>query len=783
MKLSELSEKVDDLIISNEDIDLYKIYLWKKEISKWQNIMSMDDENLDIIFNISRGFSSNMSLNYLKNLLLNEIEKKHTNFDKNSFEACSTFFSLIRKIWEIDSDLVERLYKLYDISFEWKYWFYHIDTEFDIDSANDFLIRNINKFKNCFQKNFWLNDCIFIPYNFRNNYYYILHYNESKNNSFMEWVFMTNVEIATKKSCIFFLWENDKTKQKFLVIKQVWKTNIEKSIVKVFNKLFDSDVSFYKYPIWNLAVIDWETWIKNPSNWTINIKNLNLHSILFDSVISFSWENVINDMKKLKGTTGINIFSANIQYECISNTTQKTVWHHILNWKATKYFVEYQTDSQMLWYFLSLLNSSWLIQNSDVDNINTKFKIITDCLLEWESFVLWKSDEIWELQEYVSKAINVMNPDQKEISLDHIDFKSLMFKGYNQWEESIIWNLKVWLDLEKLFQKNIDWCIKYERCNDWKVSKFSFPGVRTKYLKWVVLLFAKNIEDVCNLLEKKNKYLIFLKNEKIEWELIKQLISQRIISKIYWIKKCEELLSRWKIFIKENVSWYWNQSEDMLNIKQISESSDWDEFEDAISLILEPFFNRYIPLWKWIRWISLPDWMILDWWVNIFYDAKSTKDIFSYLKSEELRKFKSYIDILFPDDQDNLFICFWPTTSDDILWKIEERVEMKELLQWGKKIIYVWADCLEFLYKIISNDLFNNAWKFLKTDWLVELFKESCEIWHFRQLKKEKLKNDFIKYGFTGDFDKILKKIDKRTESKVDYKREIEKLKDYAYNL
>jgi len=439
MKLSELSEKVDDLIISNDDIDQYKIYIWKKEISQWQDIMSMDDENLDIIFNISKGFAANMSLNYLKRLLLDEVENKYKDFDKDSLKACSTFFSLIMKIWEIDSDLVERLYELYDISFEWKYWFYYIDTEFDKDSANDLLIKNITQFKNSFQKFFWLKDCIIIPYYFRNNYYYILHYNESKNNSFMEWFFMSNIEIETKKSCVFFLWENDKTKQKFLVIRQVWKTNIEKSIVKVFNKLFDSDVSFYRYPIWNLSTIDWEYWIKNPSNWTINIKNLNLYSIWFDSIITFSWDNVIKDMKKLKETMGINIFSANIQYECISDTTQKTIWHHILNWRTTKYLVEYQTNSQMMWYFLSLLNSSWLIQNNDFNNINTKFKIIVDCLLEWESFVVWESNEIWELQEYISKVVKVEGIDQREIGLENIDFKSLMLKGYNHWEESITW--------------------------------------------------------------------------------------------------------------------------------------------------------------------------------------------------------------------------------------------------------------------------------------------------------------------------------------------------------
>lgn len=782
MNLSQLKRKVDNLIISDEDIGQYKNYLERKTmtISKWADIDLIEDPTLDKVYSVASWFSSNLELGYLKDLLINELGKTTSNFEWSVLNSCLTFFSLIFEISNIDEELVNRLYELYNVSFDWKYAFYLVEWNFKIDNINESLIKNLNEFRLWFLKKARIKDLVILPYFFRDHYYYILHYNESKKNSFMEWYFLLNNRITTKKSCIFFFWEDEKTKQIYLVIKQLWKTKINESIIWTFNKLLRLNVNFNRYPIWNFQTIDWWQGIKEPANRKLNLKKVDLYSLWYDNVVSFLWEDVIKDVKQFRNTNKINVVSTNIQYECRNEITKKEIGK-VLTWEVTKYIIDYEINNQKLWYFLSLLQSSWVIQEESAKNFKTKYKIIIDCLLSWECFIKNEADEIWEISEFISKITCVSNWKSMDINLKEVSFKHMFVKGEkHQW--SIVGNMKLSLKLDELFRKKIDWCIDFERCSLWNVSKFSFPGTKTKYLKWVIILFAHKIEDILGLLKEQEKYIIFLEDEKINGSFVKELISKNIISKIYGIKSSEELLVRGKEFIKESIVWHSYISEDIIDIDIIAKSWSWDEFEDAVSLVLESFLSRYIPLWKWIRWISLPDWMILENWRNIFYDAKSSKNIFEYLWSEELRKFQSYIDF-FPNGKENLFICFGPNISDNDLKKIEQRTEMKKILDWWHKILYVWSDCLDFLYKIKKHTLFKNAWKFIDTLWLSGLFIDSCNIWKFSQLSKEKLKNDFIKYSFSTTYDDILKKIDTKTESKIDYKWEIEAIKKYASTL
>lgn len=783
MKLSELIERVDDVVISKKDIDSYKIYLEKKDISKWKNVMSIDDPNLDMIYNISRWFESNISLEYFKNLILDELEKKDKNLNKYSFNNCSTFFSVIIKTSEIDSDLVNKIYGLYSISFEWKYWFYLIDTDFDIDNANSFLIKNMNLFKNRFIKNFWIKEGIIIPYYYRSHYYYILHYNELRNNSFMEWFFLSNMKINTKKSCIFFFWENEKTWQKFLVIKQTWKLSLNNAIISTFIKYFDKVIDYHKYPIWNLNGMEiWNWIIKGPTSWNININNVELYWIWYDSVISFSWEHILKDISNFTNRWNkINLISADLQFESINETAKKNIGNYI-SWRVSRNWIEYITPNQNLWYFLSLLESSDLIQTKAVWQFNTKDKIILECLFKGECFIKSELDEIWEIKDYIWEIFYISDWKIEKLKKEDIDFKNMSFNEFSQYTWSIAWSLKITLNFEDLFKKIVDECANFTTFKDNKFSTVNFLRTRNEDLKNTVIIFAEKFEDIMTFMKQGKKYLLFLENSNINEELVKYLVSNKIIFKLFWKKSLSELFAKWKIFIEENVANCKYIENNDINVIEISESWNGDDFEDIISYILTNFIYNHISLWNRERWISLPDWIIFEWDKNIFYDAKSSKNIVSYLWSDELRKFKSYIELFPTWKSDNIFICFWPKIDTKWLSMIEERVEMKEILKGVQKIIYIWADCLDLLYQVTKQDWFKEIKWFIKPDWLTSIFSECASVWKFWQLDINYIKNKF-KYAFKDVKPEILEKIEDRSKWKVDLMWTIENIKQYVNNL
>ena len=64
MNLSQLKRKVDNLIISDEDIGQYKNYLERKTmtISKWADIDLIEDPTLDKVYSVASWFSSNLEV-------------------------------------------------------------------------------------------------------------------------------------------------------------------------------------------------------------------------------------------------------------------------------------------------------------------------------------------------------------------------------------------------------------------------------------------------------------------------------------------------------------------------------------------------------------------------------------------------------------------------------------------------------------------------------------------------------------------------------------------------
>ena len=317
----------------------------------------------------------------------------------------------------------------------------------------------------------------------------------------------------------------------------------------------------------------------------------------------------------------------------------------------------------------------------------------------------------------------------------------------------------------------------------------------SKYdLQKTIIFIARNFDDILSevLKEKTDNKIVFLEN--IDEEVIKILLENNLCGDIRPMEELSLLFSSKKEFDKnikiKNKRQDWLHEE--VDVIQISESGNGGEFEDLVTELISPFLSSHMAFWKSCIWAAIPDWVFFwkknddDSQILVLYDCKSSKNIFSYLDSGEQRKFSSYID-LFPQKNQNrnVFVIFWPKTNNDELQKISKRTEFNDLLQKGHKVLYIWADVLELLNKILIYPEWNIIGAHFKKNTLPNIICDEVQVWKLKMLEIEKVKGYIMKYALSQNEvnNELYQKIDKKTGWTVDIQKEIDNFKDYLRNL
>lgn len=179
----------------------------------------------------------------------------------------------------------------------------------------------------------------------------------------------------------------------------------------------------------------------------------------------------------------------------------------------------------------------------------------------------------------------------------------------------------------------------------------------------------------------------------------------------------------------------------------------------------------------------------------ILYDAKSSNKIRDYINND-WRKFKDYITLFPTDFEKNIFLLIWPissskkcTISDNDIESLWENQTWKDMINKDKwKIVYMWADVLDFLhYVTLYKDFINIKW-LINSVKIFDYISSLVPIPWIKKLDFQEFYEYFKKYIFSwiteiNDHAKALaENFDNRTEWKVDLIKISDDFKNYIWN-
>lgn len=759
---------------------------------------STEDEALTKIFKVAEWFFYIFSLNDLENLILWQLNEQYK--QQFSQKKGRTFFSMIRCTYELEPLIIENFHKLYDVSLSWSFSFFRLNDTADIDTIIDNVRSYIPEMKRLFEKTSDLKNTIFFPYDFRKNVYFLIHYNDNKSaTSVVEKGFsFENFSLKTKKTFFFFFWKNNQTGMQFLVIRNSPYQKYDKIIIECLSNMLWSIIDYDPYPISDFSLIEKGENVPNPDKWSTLVNKIYLHKTDVSSLISVSWKNAHKDTKSICDGTTMSISGIDLSLEANNQQTKEQIATS-LSGSVKKKSVELTTDTKYVEYWFNLLMRNKLIQN-DASNylFKTEPDIIKQCFLDWEFIVKNSSDQLSGLIPYIEKTTGVWDFQDKDISIGGIDFdkKQFMTDDIVGQKLSIVGNVKIKLNLEKYIKEKIRmnvFCVQLKKETRFCWRKIDFPSARDT-LKDTVIFIARNFENILTdvLKEKKTNKILLLEN--IDEDLIKILLKYNFCGDIKPITELPLLFSKkneLKKWLEWSKSWKSKEIKEM-NVIYVSKSGNGGEFEDLVSGLISPFLSSHMAFWKKYTWNAIPDWFFF--WkkdndnsqILVLYDCKSSKDIAHYLDSGEQRKFGSYIN-LFPqkNNERNVFVIFWPIINEEKLQQIWERKEFDELIKKGNKILYVGADVLEFLNKILIYPKWDIVGTHFKKNTLPNIICDEVQVWKLKMLETVKLKEYIRKYGLLENEmnNELYKNIDKKTDWTLDIQKEIEDFKIYLTGL
>lgn len=768
------------------------------EIRNHEGHFSTEDELLTKLFKVAEWFFYIFNLNDLENLILSQLKEE----DKLQFSQKKgrTYFSIIKCAYSLNSLIIEKFRKLYDVSLNWTFSFFRLKDPADIDAIIDKVRSDIPEMKRLFEKNSDLKNTIFFPYDFRNHVYFLIHYNDNQNATSLEEKEFSfrDLSVKTKKTFFFFFRNNEESGQNFLIIKNSPYQKYDRTIIECLNKILWLIIDYDSYPISDFSLIEKSENIPFPAKWTTSINKIYLYKPDISSLISVFWKEAYKDTQNICSGTEMSIYSIDITQEANDEATRKKIAIS-LSGSVNKKNITLLTDTKYIEYWLNLLRRNKLIQNKNSNYwFKTETEIIKQCFLDWEFMIKNLDDELYGISSFVESVLGIWEAKDKNISKEDIDFNKKQFRTDNIVgpKLSIVGNVKIKLNLAKYINEKIKknaFCVQLKKENRFCWRKIDFPSARGD-LKDIVIFTARNFENILSdvLKEKKSNKILFLEN--IDEEVIKILLENNFCGDIKSIAELFLLFSNKKDFTKWfecNKQWKNKEIKEM-NVIQISESGNGGEFEDLVIELISPFLSSHMAFWKGYIWTAIPDWVFFwkknddDSQILVLYDCKSSKNISSYLDSGEQRKFSSYID-LFPQKNQNrnVFVIFWPKTNNDELQKISERTEFNDLLQKGHKVLYIWADVLELLNKILIYPEWNIIGAHFKKNTLPNIICDEVQVWKLKMLEIEKVKEYIMKYALSQNEmnNELYQKIDKKTGWTVDIQKEIDNFKDYLRNL
>ena len=787
----------DDLLAYIHDYNPNLSIKGLEEIDRHKTLFSQNDEVLTKLFKVAKWFFYIFRLKDLENLILWQLKEEYK--QQFSQKKGKTVFSMIRCTYLLEPFIIENFHKLYDVSLNWTFSFFKLQDTADIDAIIDNVRSNTPELKRLFEKSSDLKNTIFFPYDFRRHVYFLIHYNDDKNaTSVVEQGFsFKDFSLKTKKTFFFFFWENNETKMKFLVIRNSPYKRYDTIIIDCLSQILWSITDYDPYPISDFSLIEKSQNLPSPAKWETSINKIYLHKTGVSSLLSVSWKDSYKDTKNICSGTDMNIYGVELSQKANNDTTKEQIGES-LSGCVNKKNIGLSTDTQYIEYWLNLLMSNKLIQNKDSNYwFKTETEIIKQCFLDWEFMIKNKDDEISGIVPYIKKVVGIWEKKDENIKKENIDFHSKQFLTEEMDPEkiSILNNVKVELNLEEYIKWKINktvCCIELRK-DRYCWVKITFP--MSKYdLQKTIIFIARNFDDILSevLKEKTDNKIVFLEN--IDEEVIKILLENNLCGDIRSMEELSLLFSSKKEFDKnikiKNKRQDWLHEE--VDVIQISESGNGGEFEDLVTELISPFLSSHMAFWKGYIWTVIPDWVFFwkknddDSQILVLYDCKSSKNISSYLDSGEQRKFSSYID-LFPQKNQNrnVFVIFWPKTNNDELQKISERTEFNDLLQKGHKVLYIWADVLELLNKILIYPEWNIIGAHFKKNTLPNIICDEVQVWKLKMLEIEKVKEYIMKYALSQNEmnNELYQKIDKKTGWTVDIQKDIDNFKDYLRNL
>lgn len=804
------SELVNSFLTNEFDsIDIEHIFkvFWYKKVEK-------SLKSLNQVFIIGNSYEKIIDKSDFIDFLLKKIENiTLVGLDQKSF------YEIVYDLYLSDNKIFEKLKDNYKINFWWTFKFFLLDLtryDNDIDLFMDSFNQRLKFINKEYRKKSKTNPII-LPYSPNRNSekdYYIVHYWFNKHNKEIDDLYTLDEKIKSSNSFYFFFYINEDTKAIFLVFRQAFHDNqidlLKKSIDGILWPVCDYEPSF----MMNFDYFD-KIWLKSVDA-TVVTKKIKFTSTDYKSILTIDWPGSYSDYKKIAFTNEENKWYKTKELKI---SIKKYRWNNELytvNWEVSNESIKLEGNLLRINLFINYLVGLWLFCGNITHDSHFSF---TDLFIE-SIFSNWKIhltqkyfDHHYEIKDFIVDYCyswnKIENLNWNKIELKDLDFSKNLLKVSMLNEvkiDKIIDNFILTIDVKKILETKLKKTFKIEEKDDLYAVEFSHQW-KWEY-KNVKILFAKTLKDLSSFLLWKNedwvKYLAFLKssfnnNEKLD--LINKfqclvyefgVINQFLDDPEGFIKQESESIVLPKDVNSKEILKRWNDSKkDEFNSILISESSDWDPFEEIVSQILQFFFPIFVKLWRDYTWKAVPDWLAID--DNkkrntiILYDAKSSKDIRGYINTEA-RKFWDYIS-LFPENWDNnLFLIIWPKTDSDIE-SLSENSIWKDLIENKKaKIIYIGADILDFLHYVINFNGFIDLRSHISIDELIVFFIDKRKTPGITKIKLD----DFIKNFSDNVFIPIkemndgVKELNKKLWNKTDWKFDLIKkskeFEDYISN-
>ncbi len=779
-----------------------------KEIleNQLESIIKTNISIFEWIINTAKTYELTIWFNDFRDLLQQELD---IIIDNN----INDIYKVIYFLYEEYNDFYLKLQDNFKINFWWTFYFYEINLEkFDnnLDSFVDHFYHNFKNITTLFNKKINSKSIIlyYTPDNI--NDYFIVYYSVNRHNKSIGSIFTISKIIKSSNNFYFFFYKDEEMKKIYLVMRQAQHSNYVKKLKESINEVCRNSISINPLNIINFDSFENKWYISN-NEVTIN----KISCSTSGATIHIEWDKSITTYNNFKNTENYNI-----QELWLKIIKYKQWWKDIeykITWECNCNTIKYNSNELKIITFINYLKSLWFfIQKSDslyeknywfkelfLDWISSKWKILI------KNYIINKWDFV---SEYIKNNIVEYcwtNPNLVEFKNQTFDFlwfnkKVRVWTNYEDLEN----NFYIEVDLEKILKnKNIKWKINYEKSSN--IFHFSYSKQWRSNFKNIEVFFWLTKNSISNYMAWKKqdpniKNIAFIKesfDEVFKFNLLKFNCLVFDFSYIdNFINNNNNFITEesWRIILErdfeKNISFL--QEASKIDFFSLSISWEWSAFEDSVAKILSVFTPFIVKLWNNYTGLSVPDGIIIptnD--ILILYDAKSSNKIRDYINND-WRKFKDYITLFPTDFEKNIFLLIWPissskkcTISDNDIESLWENQTWKDMINKDKwKIVYMWADVLDFLhYVTLYKDFINIKW-LINSVKIFDYISSLVPIPWIKKLDFQEFYKYFKKYIFSwiteiNDHAKALaENFDNRTEWKVDLIKISDDFKNYIWN-